>query len=635
MRQKRIKPVDLIQMLDLDERNELAAMLGMNSSESLDDENFQNQIIQFSATTLLSSILQIRRPFFSMIETVFAFLENQEISGRTTGKVLLLNEFDKEVSLNFNASLHKSVVSALSKRAISKHRETIEEGAENLEKIISAQIKKIKGCKVNVKSRKIDRRKLISAAIRNDSQSVYSNGFHGQTRIMFDRFDFKKINALTKDFRDFTELFKTAIQTKRNFKAFSPESILNRLERTRRQLKIKIGEMNCYNVRPGDFRESDLKREINENEWESLIESFRIFKEDLLANCDYEAETTELCDFLNLDIWQERWRIYELWTLVYLISIFERQGFEVDISSRIKNGKWDLKYAKDSKPIAVLSNGTVSLDVYYQLYSKGSSAGDMPDIAVKSGSDFLLIFDPKHGKTYPLGNLSEVARRYAALAEMNRTTTVSSLTVVHNFYSMHYEKEELDTVQRSLVMSGIRPNSPALAELEQEILSILPPDWKRPTESIIILIDVSPSMDTAKPLVIEKAGEVFSSHRLNANAGSAVMLFADGVICKKPFDHVEDFSQDFCSYTGNGTNLQSAISEAIDHLQRLPTPSRIFLFNDGDGLTDIEALTEKILAHEISLEVRSINSPGEDHLIKKLIDKVGGFFTDISLAQDS
>ena len=630
MRQKRIKPVELIQMLDLDERNDLASLLGINPAESLDDEDFQNQIIQFSATTLLSSILQIRRPFFSMIETVYAFLEKQEISSRTTGKVVLLNDFNEEISLNFNASLHELTVSALNKRSISKHRETIEESTEKLKKIVLAQIKKIKGSKVNVKSRKLDARKIVLAQYRNDSRGGHSNGFHGRTQTMFDPSDIKKINALMNDFRDFIELFKTAIQTKGNIKTFSPEEILNRLEKTRKLLKTKLGEMNHYYVRPSDYKQSDLKREINENEWESLIESFRIFKEDLLANCDYEAETIELGDFLNLHIWQERWRIYELWTLVYLINIFERQGFEVDVSSRIKNGKWDLKYTRDSKPIAVLSNGTVSLDVYYQLYSKGASSGDMPDIAIKLADDFLLIFDPKHGKTYPLGTLSETARRYAALAETDRTSTISSLTVVHNFYPMSYKKEELDTVQRSLVMSDIRPNSPALADLEQEILLILPADWKRPTESIIILIDVSPSMVPSKPLVIEKAGEIFSTHHLNANAGSAVMMFADNVICKKSFDKIGDFNQDFSLYTGNGTNLQSAMSEAIDNLQGLPTPRRIFLFTDGDGLTDISTLIKKILKNDIFLEVWSINSLDENDLLKELISKIRGSFLDIS-----
>ncbi len=65
------------------------------------------------------------------------------------------------------------------------------------------------------------------------------------------------------------------------------------------------------------------------------------------------------------------------------------------------------------------------------------------------------------------------------------------------------------------------------------------------------------------------------------------------------FDEVEDFDQDFSSYKGNGTDLQSALSEAIDHLRSLPIPRMIFLFTDGEGLTDVKALTKKILKDDI------------------------------------
>jgi uncharacterized protein with von Willebrand factor type A (vWA) domain len=180
-------------------------------------------------------------------------------------------------------------------------------------------------------------------------------------------------------------------------------------------------------------------------------------------------------------------------------------------------------------------------------------------------------------------------------------------------------------------MSDIRPGSKELRDLEKEILSILPADWKKETESIVLLIDVSASMKLAENKVFEKAGEIYSVKQIIADPASVVMLFSDTVIVKKSFDEVDDFFQDFSSSKGGGTDIQGALSEAIAHLRTLPSPRKIFLFTDGDGLTDVEWLNKEIREHSILLEVLSTNIFNDTHLMTALISKVEGSYSKLNL----
>jgi hypothetical protein len=122
------------------------------------------------------------------------------------------------------------------------------------------------------------------------------------------------------------------------------------------------------------------------------------------------------------------------------LHCLEQFGFTIDISTRIVNGMWDIRYGRDVNPVAYLQQNGVTLEIFYQLYVGRADTHDMPDLAVRIGGhngdisspgkeDYLMVIDPKYGVTFTKRKLRKVAERYADAFS-------PCLALVHNYYPM-------------------------------------------------------------------------------------------------------------------------------------------------------------------------------------------------------
>jgi hypothetical protein len=114
--EKRVPPIgsaELLALLDLEERKELARELKLPPPKRLRDRAFSTTISTFSVTTLLQTILRMRTPLIRMLQEVHQFLEQQEIRGRTNVRVVALPEAQGEMQVVFSTALKEAVAAAL------------------------------------------------------------------------------------------------------------------------------------------------------------------------------------------------------------------------------------------------------------------------------------------------------------------------------------------------------------------------------------------------------------------------------------------------------------------------------------------------------------------------------------------
>lgn len=605
--QRRIQPAELLEMLDLEERITLADELHMTTPKSLNDPAFLNDVLQLSATTLLSTIVRLRRPFIQMLHDVYQFMEKKEASGRTTTRAVILPSARNDLQLLFDQAMKEAIATALNNRIVSTSIDSLEKRARELKDLIARHIKNIHGSSVRSETD-------VSRAMRYDPRLKAVARNFDRHRYVYHPKDYKLVESFQRELRDIIDKLDRLIQELKEDDRIlleTAQSIFENLRSGLRAVRNKAQEMETLQPRHRDRDEPD--KEIDENEWEKLLEKTRVLKEEILAACDFQTSATSICDFLNLELWRERWRIYELWILTHLLQLFENLDFKADISTRVSDEVWSLKFSKDRHPVALLLGDNVVLEVYYQLYSSGEHGGDMPDIAIKKkDGKFLLILDPKHGKSYDRDELVDLAKRYADAFSAN-------LTAIHNFYLMSYVYEVVSENPRCLIVSDIRPGSNTIEKLDRDIISIVPAAWLPAGESIVILVDVSGSTHSIRNQMIQAVDKTLRACLPRALPGSVLMLFDDKIVREMLLPNIQNTNEVLAEISGGGTNLTSALETAIAKLMGMRAPRSLLLFTDGKASVDIVSINQKIAQAELQLQIyEAVEDSNEVTSLQKL-----------------
>ncbi len=460
--EKRVLPIgstELLALLDLEERKELAHELNLPLPVSLRDQAFLTNISTFSVTTLLQTILRLRTPLIRMLQEVYQFLEQQEIRGRTNIRVVALPEVQGEMRVVFSTALKEAIATALDPRITSVDIDTLDQQALELKNLIVTRMVSIRGTETMQET-------ATSEAMRQDLEtSVIANYFDEQVDVYHPK-DIAYVQTYYKELKSFIKKFDALtsnIEDTRWRPVLKGRKMRRRLQEGIEAVAEKLRSMESE--RP----DTAARKTIDQATWQGLLEKTQLYKEAFFAACTFQKDASLLYDFLHLDIWRQSWRIYELWMLTHLLKLFTQLGFQIDIHERLIGDMWDLKLAKDDRPAALLRRKMLSLAVYYQLYTHDADQGDMPDIAIKkTNGTFLLVFDPKYGLKYTRGKLVKVAKRYAR-------SFSPELTVIHNFYPMaSYQYDILSSAPRCLVTSDVRPHSSTAEKLDQEVLALFP-----------------------------------------------------------------------------------------------------------------------------------------------------------------
>lgn len=167
----------------------------------------------------------------------------------------------------------------------------------------------------------------------------------------------------------------------------------------------------------------------------------------------------ERSDFLRTEFWKQRWRVYELWLLMRVLSALRDAGAVVSLNG-VQDGVWNLRYGRSEVPVATCNMGETPINVYYQLHVQSDDGADMPDIAVIGGQP-IVVLDPKHGRSYTRGKVQRVLTRYAA-------SFSAALTAIVNYYPARSYGFEVTSHgdKRWLLASGIAPGSAGVQRLE-------------------------------------------------------------------------------------------------------------------------------------------------------------------------
>jgi hypothetical protein len=614
-KRRRIQPVELLEMLDLEERKILASEMHLTLPANLNDRAFEKSIAAFSATTLLQVIVRLRMSTIEMLKDIYQFLEQEHTTGRTTVRAVLLPDAQDALQKLFSSAMKEALVTALDRKDMLSSIDGLERLAEELRMLVTAQMEDIKGASVRRGthiSDTIDKSGLLNPFHPDRRKWEYIAHHFAKQIVVYDPQDIERVQTFSEDFEAFfikVEDILYAFEKDALSAARLVQTVREELEAIQQALQGKLYHMKVEQAQRGETRE-----EIDEPEWEELLEKTRVFKETFLAACHFEMQASLLYDFLNLDLWRERWRIYELWMLTHLLQLFQGLGFTVDTQPRVKRGVWNLKFTKDKNPIALLHGQGVNLKVYYQLYSKEAKGGNMPDIAIqKEDKKYLVILDPKYGESYKREELEKVGLRYA-----NATKFSPDLTVIHNFYAMSsYTYDVISTNPRCLLVSNVRPGSSATAALDAEIIAHVPPSWLPLKKSVVLLVDSSGSIQQVQERIVKAVEQEFQGLRSSAFPGATLMLFSDSVDKEILFSEVQDIRHEL-AVSGRGTNLASGLNVAIEKVKAMPAPRTVIFFTDGGGNIDIAFMSQKLRAAEVHLKIYEAGASDTSTLLQNL-----------------
>jgi hypothetical protein len=601
----RIKPFELLKMLDLEERKTLAFEFNLRPPRNLRDSTFSKSISSFSVTTLLRSIIRMRLPIIHMLQEIHQFLEQQGTSGRANSQAVVLTSALNDLRIVFSSNMKRVIGIALADQTVS-FPDVLDKQAEDLKDSITIFFQDIRSTTVRYEGEEYREARenpwLSSSRARLSRYLSIRQVYHPQ--------DLADIQAYRKELQSFiTKIEQIAYETigKDQLLYQKTDMMLNHLRDSLETIDWKLHDIERHQPRPHDRHEPNPS--IDQDDLKRLREKTQILQEDFFAVCNFQIAERPLCDFLRLSLWRERWRIYELWMLTHLLQLFADLGFEVDIQKRISNGCWDLKFTRDQQPIAFLKGEHKQLEIYYQLFSKELDKGNMPDIAVKVKDDnFLIVLDPKYGTSYTRTALAKTAKRYAQYFS-------PEITIIHNFYRVDsYEYEVISENPRCLVISDVHPHTTSVSRIDEEVRRLLSIKYLINKNSLVLLVDVSSSMCKIREIVVLAVKNEFQKLQNNNMLNGSLILFNDKIVRDLLLSQVSRIDELMDIFSG-GTDLNRGIEVAIEKLKGMPVPRILLLFTDGQDTFNVESVGQRICLAEVQLKVYEItNSSTKTHL---------------------
>ncbi len=460
------------------------------------------------------------------------------------------------------------------------------------------------------------RETATSEAMREEPEtSAFADYFDEQVDVYHPK-DIAYVQTYYKELRNFIKKFDTAtrnIEDARWLPVLKERKMRRRLQEGVEAVFEKLRAMESE--RP----DTTARKTIDQATWQGLLEKTQLYKEAFFAACAFQKDASLLYDFLHLDIWRQSWRIYELWMLIHLLKLFTHLGFQIDIHERLIGDMWNLKFAKDDRPAALLRRKTLSLAVYYQLYAHDADQGDMPDIAIKKADGtFLLVFDPKYGIKYRRNKLVTVAKRYAR-------SFSPELTVIHNFYPMtSYQYDVLSSTPRCLVTSDVRPHSSTAEKIDQEVFALFPAEWLIAEHTGIFIIDISGSTSSLRERIGLAVRKEFQDFLNRGIVDGSLILFSDRVMDTIPFSQIQDVAEILKRPLEGGTDLARGIETAITALSEKEGRRTLLLFTDGEDRLDVLDLYHKLCMVKVHLQVYEARDTDMSTPLQELAEKCGG-----------
>lgn len=516
-------------------------------------------------------------------------------------QVIVLPDQGNEIKIDFGPQLRAFIAETLDNKLLLDHSEIVStrlrECKNELNRFIeSLQPKTIKrpdsiGRALHDRADLFDQNQIAALAYRDRFVADHLFSHSEREYNPADGRAIRKLHAKVAEL--YTLASKTNEQSVPDEHTLKVIKVIEQLEiATRKKAKTVAAQISRdYPVARPSVTDTDVKR--CERRLEALYEA-------IVASSRQRESLDDLLDFMKLEVWAQRWRIYELWLLARVVLFLVKLNSQLKPLQRVSNGAWALKFSKDEEPAAQLTLGDVDLNVYYQYYQAASYGGDMPDIAVEApGRGFILVLDPKHYRQAKPSEFKSVCRRYS---EGFRPF----LSCVSNYYPYQKPLEYVDDNTTQLVIYDVAPATTGLVTLEEAISQAIRSAWQSweiPTDdSVIILFDVSASTSDVRAEMILDLKRRLTT--IPVSEQSLLLPFAAEAPETGAIRIMDLVGNDFRLPGPSGnTNLNSAFERGFHLAGKILGACDVWFYSDGAGAIDLQALKARLIQSRVTLKI--------------------------------
>jgi hypothetical protein len=292
---------------------------------------------------------------------------------------------------------------------------------------------------------------------------------------------------------------------------------------------------------------------------ESLDEVERRFEQ--VSNEEYGKYNVEvLLRFFELPFWKERNRLYEVFTLVYLLHLLRGVSIELNI----KDDQWHLVYGDSSEPIAWIRGYNFEVEIWYQhKLKKGLKMFDLP-----VEPEMLFIYKGKDGKSEPIVLIECKERKDYDVREIAKLSAFyrAQVGTAINFFFNYYEYSPPTGVKISadeppvILVDNFRPGEQVLPIVEKQFIELI--NNKLGIFLQALLVDVSGSMHGKD--VIGVYTEL--DKHLSELPGSKTLsgTFSDKIVFYQPEELLKELQR--TSFLSGGTEIVPALQKLHEQL---------------------------------------------------------------------
>ena len=590
----RLNPKDVLKLVADDELHEFCRLLDIEVATDVQRDTVASKLSDCSRTRVLGALVSVNGIWIRMMRDVLQLLETHGVSFRTTGCLLTLPLVDEDTSCHLSPQL-STLIASFDESAYRTNRfPDWDRAASKWQDDLNYWIQRV------IRDGEPDRRRRLRDVVR-----VYiESPTRGPTDMYEDvvsvnQDNINRVFSLWRTLDYLADKLKSIDGSKYPTVARQlSEDVTGCAEHIGREINHWLRDRDiayeieryAYDMQP--WSESSKKKDLFDDNWwhyDDQWDEWKLFVEDVLALASLES-SSNLSDLLQLDTLKDRPRLFEVWCMCQILSMYSVMGYGVELQSLTMGDPptWNLNYSRATEPVARIDSDGKQWWLFFQLFQTGPTRANMPDLALLEGrnadSDVVWIADPKYSEAggYRRSDYTKVATRYRDTFEAEQVWICEFFARREWFGGACYEQGE-----RIAIVSEVRPNGEGTRVLNRELRHL----HGFTSHQLVLAIDCSGSFTDTLPKLADPL-------KVLLGAADVVVCFADlaSEVPERTFATVEA-----CAKTvGSGTCLLPLVST----LQALPTrdsaATHLVLISDegfSDSTDEMRRELEGLFAH--------------------------------------
>lgn len=553
-------PIKVFDLFDPEEKKAFLTEKGIAHDDMLE---------RFTASDMLVWIVRYRSTFVQMAIEISTLLTKIEASIRGNIEFILTYNDGKEVEFAFGPQI----------RTVLHRTATWNKNvAADLHEQLAATLRKVSNFCREAKTTEVERDSSISSLMReassqhldpfNKMKFEYAANFFRSHKTEIHPLDVALLLRVREAAMNIENRAETLLDKNPNADAIRTKLREVRKEADqayRRVAAYRSPELQPPRPRLAESRANHIIKDLDEIE--GLIRR---------ANRLDETEE-EVLEAMALSMWKERWRLYELWVFCFICLWLVKRSDKMDLSGRIQDGRWTLKFTRDTEPVFACGASGQWIDVFYQYFEQGQDRANMPDVGVRNreAKTWIAIVDPKMGETYKTRDKVLVCLRYAKFFQ-------AGASIIASYFPDEASIDQLTDTAGAVICNGLRPGSSVMLSNALSF-ACKANGISLAIKRVVILADVSSSMTGSHSQMMDAIRHMASCDLSINHEESIVASFNDQWVEQVS---VEKFLiTPSLSPAGGATDRDGAIRKAVELLSGASGVKEIWLFSDGESLT--------------------------------------------------